>query len=344
MQYSQIEKDMTIGDLVNNKAYGVFRDYIFTYMTPDHYNCKLSEYGFEKVGFEEGLHRMEELAASDGMDGSSYVHDIYSKEDQMMQWDKACARYIHFPAKKDNDKPVPYVFIIPGGAFNRQWGFIEGMAVAAHLNNMGYAAFVLYYRVKQEPVVSLANEDMINAIRDIESRADEYGIIKGEYMIGGFSAGATLAGETGSDNYGWKVAGLPKPQAIFLGYTAVCMNEFYKAYASLPVGNPMREGIAPFLRRLAGPDVDGNLISSYDLPSHIDSSYPKTYIVANEDDGTVPVANSKAMDAVLTKLGVEHITRIGSKGGHSFGLGNGLEVSGWLEEAVDFWRGTTKKI
>ena len=43
------------------------------------------------------------------------------------------------------------------------------------------------------------------------------------------------------------------------------------------------------------------------------------------------------MDAVLTKLGVEHITRIGSKGGHSFGLGNGLEVSGWLEEAVDFF-------
>ena len=25
------------------------------------------------------------------------------------------------------------------------------------------------------------------------------------------------------------------------------MNEFYKAYTSLPVGNPMREGIAPFL-------------------------------------------------------------------------------------------------
>jgi acetyl esterase/lipase len=122
------------------------------------------------------------------------------------------------------------------------------------------------------------------------------------------------------------------------------MNEFYKAYTSLPVGNPMREGIAPFLRRLAGPDVDSKLVSSYDLLSHIDSSYPKTYIVANEDDGTVPVANSKAMDAVLTKLGVEHITRIGSKGGHSFGLGNGLEVSGWLEEAVDFWRGTTKNI
>jgi len=336
MIYSVINQDMTISDLIKNEAYGAFRNYIFTYMTPDHYNCKLKEYGYEKVGFEEGLHRMEELAASDEKAGASYVHHIYSKDEELAQWDKEYARYIHFPAKSVGNSPTPYVFIIPGGAFNRQWGFIEGIAVAAHLNNMGYSAFVLYYRVKQEPVVGLAIEDMVNAIKDIEARAKEYNVISGEYMIGGFSAGATLAAEIGSDNYGWKVAGLPKPQAIFLGYSATCMNEFYKVYSSLPAG-PMREGVAPFLRRLAGPDVNEELVKSFDLPSHIDNTYPKTYIVANEDDGTVPVSNSKAIDAVLTKLGVPHITKIGTTGGHSFGLGNGLEVQGWLEEAVDFW-------
>ncbi|MCR5099740.1 MAG: alpha/beta hydrolase [Butyrivibrio sp.] len=338
MGYSKITDDMTIGDILNNDSYGIFKDYIFTYMTPDHYYNKLSSYGFEKVGFEEGLHRMEELAASDGQNGKTYLHNIYSDEEQKAQWDKAYAQYLHFPAKTNSSAPVPYIIVIPGGAFNRQWGFIEGQAIAAHLNNMGYSAFVLYYRVKQEPVVALAIEDMIAAIKDIEAKASEYNIIPGEYMIGGFSAGATLAGEIGSTNYGYKMHNIPKPQAIFLGYTAVGMNEYYKTFSSLKDDEPMKQAIAPFLRRLGGPDFDRKIIESFDLPSHIDSDYPKTYIVANEDDGTVPVNNSKYLDSVLTKLNVEHITKIGSKGDHSFGLGNGLEVEGWLEEAVEFWR------
>lgn len=338
MTYSAISKEMKISDLVNNESYGAFRNYIFTYMTPDHYNCPLEEYGFDKVGFVEGLHRMEELAASDGQNGESYIHDIYSKDDQKCQWDKALAKYIHFPAKTDSKQPAPYVVIIPGGALNRQWGFIEGLAVAAHLNNLGYSAFVLYYRVKLEPVLELAVEDMNNTIKHIESHADDYNIIHGQYMIGGFSAGATVAGLIGSDNYGYKVSGLPKPEAIFLGYTAVSIKEFYKAFNSLPDNNPTKEGIAPFLRRIAGPNINLELVEAFDLPSHIDESYPKTYIVANTDDGTVPVANSLYMDKILTGLSVEHITKIGSAGGHSFGLGNGLEVEGWLDEAVQFWR------
>ncbi|MCR5355247.1 MAG: alpha/beta hydrolase [Lachnospiraceae bacterium] len=338
MEYSKITPEMKISDLVENDAYGIFRDYIFTYMTPDHYNCKLQNYGFEKVGFIEGLHRMEELAASDGHNGQTYLHDIYPVQNQHEQWDKAYAKYLHFPAKNTTGEPTPYVIVIPGGAFNRQWGFIEGQAIAAHLNNLGYTAFVLYYRVKQEPVVALAIEDMINAIRDIEAKANLYNIKPGEYMIGGFSAGATLAGEIGSDNYGWKNYNVPKPQAVFLGYTAVSMVDYYEMYASLDADDPMKEAVAPFLRRMAGPTVNQELINSFDLPSHIDSTYPKTYIVANEDDGTVPVSNSKNLNATLEDLGVEHITNIGKTGDHSFGLGNGLDVDGWLDEAVKFWQ------
>jgi len=339
MEYTNISPDMKLSEIVENDNYGVFRNYIFTYMTPDHYHNSLKNYGFEKVGFIEGLHRMEELAASDGQNGETYLHDIYTKKEQQEQWDKAYAQYLHFPAKITNGQKTPYVIVIPGGAFNRQWGFIEGQAIAARLNNLGYTAFVLYYRVKQEPVLPLAIEDMVNAIRDIESKADLYHIKSGEYMIGGFSAGATLAGEIGSINYGWTVHGLPKPQAIFLGYTAISMKESYNLYHSLDSNNPMKEGIAPFLRRIAGPTISKDYIDAYDLPSHIDATYPRTYIVANEDDSTVSVQNSKLLDSILTELGVEHITKIGKSGNHSFGLGNGLEVDGWLEEAVAFWQG-----
>ncbi|WP_051671778.1 alpha/beta hydrolase [Oribacterium sp. P6A1] len=245
---------------------------------------------------------------------------------------------VDFPAKTQNSVPSPYVIVIPGGAFNRQWGFIEGQAIAARLNNMGYTAFVLYYRVKQEPVLPLAILDMVNAIKDIERNHKSYNIIPGEYMIGGFSAGATLAGEIGSENFGYKVNGIPKPQAIFLGYTAVSMKEFYGIYSSLPDGHPGRESIATFLRRVGGPCFTEETLAPFALPSHIGSDFPKTYIVANEDDGTVPVSNSRLMDRCLTGLNVPHITKIGTRGGHSFGLGNGLPVEGWLEEAVKFWR------
>ena len=76
MQYHDVRPDMTIGDLVLSGAYGAFADYIFTYMTPDHWDRSLGDYGFEKCGFLRGLHRMEELAASDGRGGESFVHPV----------------------------------------------------------------------------------------------------------------------------------------------------------------------------------------------------------------------------------------------------------------------------
>ena len=52
----------------------------------------------------------------------------------------------------------------------------------------------------------------------------------------------------------------------------------------------------------------------------------------------MPVQNSRKLDQRLTELGVHHRTRIGRRGGHSFGLGTGTDVEGWLEEAVAFWQ------
>ena len=36
--------------------------------------------------------------------------------------------------------------------------------------------------------------------------------------------------------------------------------------------------------------------------------------------------------------GVTHKCRFGKAGGHSFGLGKGLAVEGWLEDALAFWQ------
>lgn len=336
MNYHQITPDMTIKDLVKSGYYGTFADYFFSYMTPDHWNSKLSSYGYDKCGFVPALHRMEELAATE----ENYLYHIYSEEEQLSEWDKKDAVLLHYPGPSHNR---PYAIVIPGGGFNRQWGLIEGQAIAAHLNELGYTAFVLYYRVKQEPLMPKPIEDMYQCIRFIEAHADTFHVQAGHYMIGGFSAGATIAGEIGSTNLGWATAGIPKPEMIFLGYTAISMNAFYDNYQSAPAGHPVREGIGPFLRRVGGTNFTRESLQPYDLPEHMDKDYPPVYLTANEDDQTVPVSNTHLMDETCTKLGIPHRTRIGMQGGHSFGLGIGLEVEGWLDEAVDFWKSLRTK-
>ena len=75
----------------------------------------------------------------------------------------------------------------------------------------------------------------------------------------------------------------------------------------------------------------------FDLTSHMDASYPPVYLTANEDDHTAPFSNSLTVAETCEKLGIPHKTRFGKTGDHGFGLGIGLEVEGWLKEAVSFW-------
>lgn len=330
MKYHEITPEMTIGDLVKSGVYGDFAFYIFTDMTPDHWNNQLKNYGFETVGFVPALHRMEELAAG----GKNFVYHIYDEETRLSQWDKEKAVLLHFPGPEENK---PYAIVIPGGGFNRQWGLIEGMAIAAELNSLGYTAFVLYYRTKQEPVMDKAIEDMRTAIRFIEAQAENFKVEKGHYIMGGFSAGATLSGEIGSTNYGWKAAGLPKPEMIFLGYTACDMRSFYDVYQKFPVGHPMHKGQGDFLRRIGGAEFGWEDLAPYNLVDFMDESYPPVYLTANEDDGTVPFVNSILMRSTCEKLGIPCKCKFGKTGGHSYGLGIGLSVEGWLSDAIDFW-------
>lgn len=334
--YNKITPDMTIGNLIKNKIYGQFADYFFTYMTQDHWYSPLKRYGFEKVGFVPTLQRIEELAAT----SNNYIYNIYSDEENACEWDKSYAKFIHFPGPISNK---PYVVVIPGGGFNRQWGLIEGMAIAAKLNELGYTAFVLFYRTKQEPLMPKPIEDMYGCIRYIESHANDFHIQAGHYMIGGFSAGATIAGEIGSTNLGYKIYDIPKPEMLFLGYTAIRMYDFYNIYNSYPAGHPIHNASAPFLRRIGGPEFTKESLQSYNLADYMDKTYPPVYITANEDDDTVPFINSHFLAENCVRLDIPHRTRFGQTGGHSFGLGNGLYVEGWLNEAVDFWEELRKQ-
>ena len=326
-----LNENTTIGEIINSKEYGEFADYIFTYMTPDHFDNTLSVYGFNKCGFLSGFKRIKELIDLK----KNYFYNIYSDEEISREWDKRDAKYIYFPNKSGKKKP--YVMVIPGGGFNRQWGFIEGLSIAARLNELDYPAFILFYRVKQEPLLPKPIEDMAAALKDIESKADTFNIETKNYMIGGFSAGATLAGLIGSDNYGYKSLGLKKPHGIFLAYSAVSFDEYFDVYNDKSQNKQIRNACGEFLRRIGGVEFTKESLHEFDLSKHFSDDYPSVYIVANEDDATVPVSNSYLLDKLCNTYNIKHITNIGRIGGHSFGLGNGLEVEGWLNKCVKWW-------
>lgn len=94
-----------------------------------------------------------------------------------------------------------------------------------------------------------------------------------------------------------------------------------------------------FLFRIGGYGVTRELLKEASVIPNMDGNYPPTCVYACEDDGTVPVAQSKLMLSTLESLGIPHTGVIGKTGGHSFGLGIGTDVEGWLEHAVSFWQG-----
>ncbi len=319
----------TIGDLVRSGAYGEFGRFIFTYMTPDHWTSRLSVYGYEKVGFEQGLRRMRELAES----GRNLHFQIYSEEERLSSWDKDTVWLEYFPAPHPAPNQ-PYVLILPGGGFNRQWGFIEGQAIAARANELGSPAFVLYYRVKQEPVMPLPIYDLYRAVRFIGENAARFGVDPSRYLLGGFSAGASIAGCLLTERFGWEAGGIPKPAAVFLGYAPARFDEFYRAWQDAPEGSPAKEGNAAVLRRVGGPAFSMATLSPYNIPAHLRPDAPPVYVTANHDDPVVPIVNSLALIEALKARGIKYRAKIGQTGGHSYGLGNGLEAAGWFDEAM----------
>lgn len=122
---------------------------------------------------------------------------------------------LHYPAPKDKATGTS-IIVAPGGAFHILSIDNEGIRVAEWLNSLGIEAFVLKYRlVKSEtdnpfatliplmnnkdkldsinaPVVELAKNDGIEAMKYVRSNAAKLGIDPGKIGFMGFSAGGTV--------------------------------------------------------------------------------------------------------------------------------------------------------
>src|SRR5918994_1447011 len=87
---------------------------------------------------------------------------------------------------------------LPGGGHRQVvWGS-EGLDIAAWLNEIGVAAFILKYRLEQTPNFNYTVEgeallDTQRAVRIVRARAKEWGVKPDRVGILGFSAGGAVA-------------------------------------------------------------------------------------------------------------------------------------------------------
>jgi len=206
------------------------------------------------------------------------------------------------------------VLVIPGGGY----GFVatgnEGAEVAAVLTRFGITAFVLSYRLPLDgwrQGAAVPRQDAQRAIRLIRERAAAYRIAPGRVAVLGFSAGGHLAGMLATSTapaYARVDAAdrhSVRPNAAGLIYAVSNME------AGRSFGGSRRNllGPAPTPAEVARFAVDRRLAGA-----------PPLFLLAAEDDATVPVVNTLDLAAAARRARVLLETHLFARGGHGFGV------------------------
>lgn len=121
------------------------------------------------------------------------------------------------------------IIICPGGGYNILSFDKEGTEIAEWLNDLGYVAFVLQYRVPKKEKGAL--NDIQRAIRLIRDQSEKYNLDRDRIGVMGFSAGGSLCARASTQ---FTVDSYPKTDHID---TYSCRPDFsmliYPAYLDL---------------------------------------------------------------------------------------------------------------
>lgn len=219
-------------------------------------------------------------------------------------------------------KRHPVAIICPGGGYRRVCGFIEGAPYAKRLNQMGYHAVIVYYRVKDQARFPAPMDDLARAVKTVLQKADRWKIDPAGYSVWGSSAGGHLAASFGTQSLGWEKYDLPKPGAMVLVYPVVTMGE--KAHPGSR-------------NHLLGPAPTSEQIQLTSIEQQITPAYPPTFLWWGSADSCVDPENSRMLARALEENHVPCIHREYPGVDHGIGIGKGFGCYGWFEDAVAFW-------
>ena len=224
------------------------------------------------------------------------------------------------------------VIVCPGGGYVHLADNHEGRQVANWLNSLGFAAFVLKYRLGPRYRHPVELGDAQRAIRLVRSRATEFGIAPDRIGMLGFSAGGHLAATAGThfdegspDNADPIERFGSRPDFLVLGYPVMSFKAPYAHQGSV--------------HALLGDNPDPKLIAELSNELHVTSRTPPTFLFHTNEDKSVPAENSVLFYLALRKAGVPAEMHIFEHGPHGVGLALGDPVlSMWPALLANWFR------
>jgi len=220
----------------------------------------------------------------------------------------------YYPAK--SEKSGGCIIICPGGAYMMKSTEKEGTDVAEFLNNEGFDAFVLDYRIKPDYHPS-PMKDALKAIETVRRMADNFGYNPNKIAIMGFSAGGHVAASAATM---WSSEN-SKPDAVILCYPVITMGK----YAN--IGSKTN---------LFGENISQALCDDMSCENRVDKHTPPAFIWHTADDNAVSVENSLLFACALSSKSVPFELHIYPHGEHGLGLAKGVE-------SIEKWPGLCAK-
>jgi acetyl esterase/lipase len=205
------------------------------------------------------------------------------------------------------------VIVAPGGGYSGLAMDHEGRQVAAYLNAMGVAAFVLKYRLGPKYHHPIELGDAQRALRLVRARAKEFGVLPDRIGMMGFSAGGHLTATAGTHFDSGK-ADAPdpidrvssRPDFLILGYPVISFDP-----ALVHAGS---------MRNLLGEKPDPKLVELLSNELQVTAQTPPTFLFHTNADTAVPAENSVRFYLALRQAKVPAEMHIFETGPHGVGL------------------------
>ena len=230
--------------------------------------------------------------------------------------------------------PRGAVVVLPGGGYHVLAPH-EAEPIAAMLNDAGFHAFVLRYRLAPDCRHPAMFDDARRALRLVRHRAGAFHVKPDRIGCIGFSAGGHLALLAGTMFDAPEAPGATgdaidresaRPDAIVLGYAVTSL-------AAPEYGKPELAGA------LLGPGYDPQLAAKLSAESLVRPDMPPAFLWHTANDPMVHVGNTLGMAALLRRAGVPFAVHVYPDGPHGMALAAGAEdVSAWTRDLATWLR------
>ncbi len=241
--------------------------------------------------------------------------------------------YMSWPEKRRAGAPA--VLVCPGGGYTKVCLDKEGFEVARWLNDLGFVAAVLKYRLPfpgERPEIPVPMQDAVQAMRMLRENAVKWGLDESRIGIAGSSAGGHLAAMMATRFNDFSPAAEVRPAFQLLLYPVIQFHESATTHTES-------------CEALLGRDAPESLKRKFSADLAAGPDAPPAFIVHAADDAAVLPDNSESYRRALEKAGVSARLLVLPAGGHGFGLGRkGGDPATWPSVGADWLRKTVLRL